>query len=832
MQVAQIRLLRKSMIGIIIVVLLAVAYNYFHTWRRNARIITQAARVLSPDTMRSADSIEYSTYENGKVRFKIRAERLLETRAGKSLLQGVYGSDRNPDGSVGNQIHSQRAEYDADHKLADFSGNVQLDIGSEVRIKTDSLHYDLNTNIGSTNDKIQFLSREAQGTAQGVLYNQTQKTIELRGNLDFLIARPVADQSNPGRTERIRARSRRGYYSNDERLLRFQGEARLDSESASLSGESIEARFTEDRKHLSSLICEGNATYISKDANGPRTLQGDWMQFGIDQVSGSLQSIHVSGHSAFSSKTPEADQELHGSTILLELDPAAGRPRLIQSEGGVQLRMKRAAEETVVTGEKLDTIFVPQSGILQTIHVREHAHMLTIRAEEDSKDELSAEDVRLYFRQIQGRNTLSELQAETSVQLNSTPPKTGATGRGLETRSLTASALTMIYAKSGDYFESGKATGNVVLSGIPLGGSGHPEIRRLTADTVQFHFYPGNNRLQDFQGEGGVQVYYLKPAAAATAPPEEFRTSSSHISAAFKEADGTAQSVSQWGSFRYQDAARSARSGRCDYDAQKEIMSLREEPHIADSSGASSGDLIEYDRKQKILTVRRHVRSVLKASDKSQPTPFASSSGSTSPSIVTADQMEYWTDDRHARYSGKIQLLSEDGQLQADALEIFDGGERVEAQDNIHHRIPARKTTGEGDAQSRKAADGQSPPSAGSAPILIRCTSLRYNRAENSIHYGGGVSLTSGDINMASESLDALLDKDGRQIERATANGKVEIHQAGRQVKGNSADYLLVSGKFVVQGDPAEITDPARGKSTARRLTFFTADARILLDNR
>ncbi len=832
MQVAHVRLLRKSMIGIIIIVLLAVAYNYLHTWRRNARIITQAAEVLSPDMMRSADSIEYSTYENGKVHFKIRAERLLETRAGKSLLQGVYGSDRNPDGSLGNQIHSQRAEYDADHKLVDFSGNVQLDIGSEVRIKTDSLHYDLNTNVGSTNDKIQFLSKEAQGTAQGVLYNQTQKTIELRGNLDFLIARPVSDRSSQGRTEHIRARSRQGYYSNDERLLRFQGQASLDSESASLAGESIEARFTEDRKHLSSLICQGNVTYSSKDANGPRTLQGDWMHFGIDQGSGSLQNIHVSGHSAFSSRTPEADQELRGSTILLELDPADGHPRLIQSQGGVQLRMKRDAEETLVTGEKLDTIFVPESGILQSIHVREHAHMLTTRPEEASQDELSAEDVRLYFRQIQGRNTLSELQAETSVQLNSTPPKTGATGRSLATRSLTASALTMTYAKSGDYFESGKATGNAVLSGIPLGGVEHAEIRRLTADTVQFHFYPGNNRLQDFQGEGHVQVYYLKPAAAATAPPEEFRTSSTNISAIFKEADGTAQSISQWGSFRYQDATRSANSGRCDYDAQKETMFLREAPHIADSSGASSGDLIEYDRKQKILTVRGHVRSVLKASDKSQSTPFASSSGSTSPSIVTADQMEYWTDNRHARYSGRVQLLSEDGQLQAEALEVFDGGERVEAQGGIHHRIPGRKTNGEGNAQDEKTTDGKPAPSVGGAPVLIRSSRLRYNKAENSIHYEGGVTLTSGDMNMAAASLDAFLDKESQQIERATANGEVEIHQAGRQVKGKSADYFLVPGKFIVQGDPAEIQDPARGKSMARRLTFFTSDARILLDNR
>ncbi|HYK90617.1 MAG TPA: LPS export ABC transporter periplasmic protein LptC, partial [Acidobacteriota bacterium] len=644
MRVAHIKLLRRSMIGIIVIVLLAVAYNYLHTWRNRARVITQAAEVLSSDMMRSADSIEYSTYENGRVRFKIRAERLLETRAGKNLLQGVEGSDRNPDGSIGNQIRSQRAEYDADHKMADFSGNVQLDIGSDVRIRTDSLHYDLNANIGMTDAPIQFASKEAQGTARGVVYNQPKKTIELKGNLDFTITRAPSTQNDSHQTEHIRARSSRGFFSKDERLLRFMGDAHLDSESASLSGELIEARFSEDQKHLTSLVCEGNVAYqSSQDALGPRTLQGDRMVFGIDQDSGSLQRIDVSGRAAFSSKSPEGDQELRGSTIHMELNTSNGQPSQIQSQGGVELRMKRPAEETLVTGESLETLFAPDSAVLQAIHVHEHARMLTIRPQEAARDELSAEDVRLSFREVEGRSALSELKAETSVQLNSTPPKTNETSPSAATRSLAANALTMTYSESGDNFESGRATGNVVLIGIPLGEAGRPEIRRLTADVVEFHFFAGSNRLRDFRGENRVRVYYLKPADPTTeSPPQEFHTSSSHIEAAFRETDGAAQQVSQWGDFQYQDGARTASSGRGDYDAQKEILYLRDTPRIADNSGTTSGDIIQYDRRQKILTVQNHVRSVLKAREGSQVTPFASTSGSASATVITADGMQYW----------------------------------------------------------------------------------------------------------------------------------------------------------------------------------------------
>ena len=61
--------------------------------------------------------------------------------------------------------------------------------------------------------------------------------------------------------------------------------------------------------------------------------------------------------------------------------------------------------------------------------------------------------------------------------------------------------------------------------------------------------------------------------------------------------------------------------------------------------------------------------------------------------------------------------------------------------------------------------------------------------------------------------------------------GLYSATQSGREVKGEMADYFPRPGKFVVTGNPARISDPGKGKSAARRLTFFTTDDRILLEN-
>jgi hypothetical protein len=62
--------------------------------------------------------------------------------------------------------------------------------------------------------------------------------------------------------------------------------------------------------------------------------------------------------------------------------------------------------------------------------------------------------------------------------------------------------------------------------------------------------------------------------------------------------------------------------------------------------------------------------------------------------------------------------------------------------------------------------------------------------------------------------------------------GKVRIVQAGREARGDAAEYYLDPGKFVLTGNMATMVDPTRGQSWARRLTFFISDDRIQLENR
>jgi lipopolysaccharide export system protein LptA len=352
--------------------------------------------------------------------------------------------------------------------------------------------------------------------------------------------------------------------------------------------------------------------------------------------------------------------------------------------------------------------------------------------------------------------------------------------------------LTLTYAEAEDAPESGVASGGVIVTGIPAARE-RDAVRRMLADRVQFHFFAHESRLRDFEGQGGVQVFYRPAAERETAAPGEIRTASSNLKATFLARDGSAESVSQWGGFVYQDGSRTATAGRGDYDAVRNSMTLRDSPKITDTSGVTTGE-------------------------------------TASPTVVTAALMQYWTEESRVRYTGRVQLLAESSQLQGEALEIVRGGETVQADGSVKHLVLNRP--GGKPAAPAKGPDSGGKAGATAAPTVVKSDRLKYVQAERAVHYSGSVVLTSADAAISAQSIDAVFDSAGRQIERAHARQDVIIRQGGRVVKGETADYDLSPGKFVVVGSPAEIQDPMRGKSAARRLTFYRADDRILLENR
>jgi LPS export ABC transporter protein LptC len=827
--------LRGFLLGIIALVVLLVGVNYLYTWYRRVHAIKQTMQILSTETARSAESIEYSEYENGFVRFKIRARKLLEMRQGKSFLEGIEAEDFKPDGSIRNQISSKRAEYDKEGNIAEFSEDVHVQMGQESSLSAGNLSYDWKTNIGTIRDKLQLISKQMRGTAGGARYDNGKGTLDLTGSVDFIAFPDETRATNPMGFKEVHITSNGALFSRASHVFSFLGGAYVDGGMATLDAEQIDAILTDDERHLKSLHCQGNAVYKAKEATGQRILTGEKMIFSLNEESGALEKIEIRGQALFSSIADGQEQELGGSEIVLELDPEKGRPLRVQSTTGVRFRSKREENESIITGNRLEATFISGSNILDRVHVWVSARMSNRSAGDAQSESLLADEIQISFRELNARVGIQQLQAKGNVQWISNAAAEGNLPSSPQGRSLSADSLQMNYAADADFVESGVALGNVVFSGLPVDDAGKSQLKRMEADAMQFRFYPRANRLRNFEGDGHVRVTFHNSAPQGSKDSgQDFSASSDHMRTDFHESDGTIQSVSQWGNFVYQESSRKASAGRSDYDAQKQILVLNEKPRIEDSGSATTAEIIELNRQSKILLAHRSVRSVIKSKSGMLGAYPEKSSNTSSATLCTADELEYWLEESHARYLGNVQMLSESSQLQANALEIFNGGERLVAEGNVRHIVRQMGVVKNMDLPKATEVNGikRSKDSRSENFILITSLRLEYTRSKSLLMYSGKVDLRGEDYDMTAENLEVMLDSEGKQIDRATARGKVVIHQMAREARGDLADYYLSLRKFVVVGNNAEIIDPQRGKSTAHRLTFFASDDRILLENR
>jgi LPS export ABC transporter protein LptC len=818
--------MRRFLIGVIILVLLLVLGNYFYSRRNRSNSSTDPRRILSSEMVQLTEGFEFSQNKGGAARFKIRAEKLLETRNGKNYLQGFEIFNFNPDGSIQDTIQSQKAQYDRERMLADLSGDVRIQLSKGIELQTNTLHYDQNTNIGTTDDRLQLRSSTASGTALGIRFDEKDKSLDLNRDVDFVMIQKRTKPDGATENVKIHVTSEKAFLSESMLLLRFQGKAHVDAGSEALSGDEIEATLSENKEHFRTLTSTGHAAYQFKETNQTRNMSGDRIAFGMDEISGDLQNVRVLGQAAFSSTSKSGEMALNAAEIYLELEPASGLPITVQSNTGVQFRTKSGSEQKTISGNQLQATFARGTKNLESIRVSKNASINEI-GKDLSENMLQAEEIHLSFTGVQDGAALDKLQAEGSAKWISSPSSRSESAKTLE-----ASWLELKYSGAGNYPESGFARGNVSLIAAPDGSPNSPQLRQLLSDYLRFAFYPRGGGLKDMYAEGHVRVNYEKtPAHPGNPGMENFHTESDKMKATFLPSvnDGAIEKAVQWGNFHYKDDSKNATAGKCDYESKKGILVLTESPEITDShTGVTSGDKIEYDQNRKILFVHRGVKSVL--SSKKGDNSFWGSSESSSPVVITADEMEYSSESGLANYTGNVMLLSAEQILQSKQMEILKDGEQVSAQGGIRHYV---NKNGTASSTIRQRPSPKKAIKSGDMPIRVQSARLRYVKETNIITYFENVLLNSADYNISSGTMDVEWEKEEKSIKRAVARENVVIHQGNRVCSGEVGYYLLDPERFEVTGDPARINDPGKEiRSSAPRLTFFIADERTMFENR
>jgi LPS export ABC transporter protein LptC len=214
------------------------------------------------------------------------------------------------------------------------------------------------------------------------------------------------------------------------------------------------------------------------------------------------------------------------------------------------------------------------------------------------------------------------------------------------------------------------------------------------------------------------------------------------------------------------------------------------------------------------------------------------------PANVSADQLRGNIKTGRALYIGHARLWQGDSVLEADSIELLKNERMMNAVGNVKAVFPQAPA-------NSSAAAGVGPRS--KQPVLWHAQSAKmtYWDQENRARLEQNVMVQSPDEKINSDLLDLFFTRASgaagneggqtpsasggglaaKQISRAEATGGVTVQQGERRATADRGLYTASDGKFVMSGGTPTIFDASEGTTTGRQLTFFLADATIIVDS-
>jgi lipopolysaccharide export system protein LptA len=570
------------------------------------------------------------------------------------------------------------------------------------------------------------------------------------------------------------------------------------------------------------------STSVKKE---PVEITGSRMDFSRDQA-----TIFLSGPA----QAQTQGQRLTAAAMLLELDGNLRAKRLIAKSNGNAARPEFIAEKGAgrqeLNADEITASFAPQGWII-------HA---------EANGNVSGES-----RQGQQTHSVKARNASMEMMAGQNAPKslvlTGAVDAGMnfsanqgDARRLTTEELRLVFAEK-QTEKGGKAQPE---SGAKLASADSPGPGRLelseagnASTKASQTVVQGNQLAMRFDGAGKASRLEVK----GNVRTERTMAGADKQTATAKNGFVDLQPQGGWSfmdlsdNVQLNEGTRSAQADHAEFSRAEQIVTLTGHATARDATTLTSA---------KKLTLWQGTGDIrgegaVHSSDLSARgsavhlAPVASN--------VSADQLSGNSKTGRALYTGHARLWQGDSVLEGDSIELLKTERMMIANGNVRAVFP-------------QAPRNASAPPAGAAnanlkPVLWHAQSAKMtywdqeNRArleQNAVVQSPEEKITAQTVDLyftrvsvnvpapmpqtpPAGSSSALLGS--QQISRAVATGGVTVLQGERRAVAERGEYTATDGKFVMTGGTPTIFDATEGTTTGRQLTFFLADATIIVDS-
>lgn len=307
---------RAGALLILVAAIVFVAISYYKLRNNKPFRLRSEAPELSKEITGITEGYEQRVMKNDRLHLLLKASRDVAFSDGHHELEQVSLAVYPAVGDKPDQVTANKAIYDQKNSVITFLGNVNLETKDALKVTTESIAYDQNSEVAHTDAGVTFTRENVSGRSSGAIVESKSKKLELKKDVEITVA-PGAlkdPKASASRSRPVTIKSARALFEQEAMKLSFSGGVTAEQERDVMSGENLYATLTAQRR-LQKLEVRGNAYLRSMEAGRSAEVHAADMDFLLDNDQ-RLERAVAMRNAGGKTLDAESEMQLSGANLI------------------------------------------------------------------------------------------------------------------------------------------------------------------------------------------------------------------------------------------------------------------------------------------------------------------------------------------------------------------------------------------------------------------------------------------------------------------------------------------------------------------------------------
>ncbi len=265
-----------------------VGVSYYKMRHNQPFRLKSEAPALSKEITGIINGYEQRITKDNRLYLWLRAAKDITYSDGHHELEEVNLQVFSAAGSKPDIIGASRAIYDQNTGVIQLNGNVQIETRDTLKVKTETISYNQNTEIGDTAAPVTFERENVSGRATGAMVDGKSKHLELRSDVEIIVAPEAAKDANAkspnpkgSRAKPVTIHSAQAMFDQATMLITFSGGATAEQDRDIMTGDNLIVALN-PQKRVQRVEVRGNSYLRAMDEGHAAEIHSVDMTFFFD----------------------------------------------------------------------------------------------------------------------------------------------------------------------------------------------------------------------------------------------------------------------------------------------------------------------------------------------------------------------------------------------------------------------------------------------------------------------------------------------------------------------------------------------------------------------